>query len=117
MELKYTKMGDYFVPNIEISSDNKNANLGKYGRMREQYLKENRPGKFEYLRMKEELTKHLIKVENEANEYEEMLIKQMTEKENVNEKLKEANQMEWVQRMNNIKNRAQEIVMNEMIYD
>mgnify|MGYP002627325836 CR=1 FL=1 len=91
--------------------------MGKYGRMREQYLKEYKHGLFDYLLMTEKLSSHLACINKEASKYEELLIQQMAEQENVNEKLKEINQMEWVQRMNNIKNRAQEIVINELIYD
>ncbi|MBQ9314525.1 MAG: TnpV protein [Clostridia bacterium] len=117
MELGYRKIGDYFVPNIELSSNNKRVNLGKYGRMREYYLKEHKHGLFDYLVMTETIISHLESIDKEAKEYEDLLIKQMAEKENVNEKLKETDQLEWVQKMNNIKNSAQEIVINELIYD
>ena len=117
MELEYRKIGDYFVPNIELSSNNKRVNLGKYGRMREHYLKEHKHGLFDYLVMTETLSSHLASIEEEANDYEELLMKQIAEQENVDEKLKETNQLEWVQKMNNIKNRVQEIVINELIYD
>ena len=117
MKFKYVKNGDYYIPNIELSSDNKNVNLGKYGRAREKYLRENKPSYFQHLVMTEQITSHLASIENEAKDYEELLIKQIAEKENVNEDLKARNQMEWVQRMNNIKNRVKEIVMNELIYN
>lgn len=117
MEFDYKKVEDYIVPNIELSPKNKNINLGKYGRLREKYLKENKPGLFNHLLMSEELTYHLARVEKEAKEYEELLIKQIAYKENVNEKFKETNQIEWVQKMNNIKNQAEEIVLNEIIYN
>ena len=102
MELEYRKIGDYFVPNIELSSNNKRVNLGKYGRMREHYLKEYKHGLFDYLVMTETLSSHLASIEEEANDYEELLMKQIAEQENVDEKLKETNQLEWVQKMNNI---------------
>ena len=117
MNLEYRKIGDYFIPNIEISPENKNINLGKYGRARERYLRENKPSYFQHLVMTEKITSHLASTENEAKKYEELLIKQIAEQENVNEKLKEANQIEWVQKMNNIKNRAEEIVLNELIFN
>ena len=117
MELEYVKNGDYYIPNIELSSDNKNVNLGKYGRMREKFLKEQRHGLFDYLLMTEKLSAHLESIDKEARDYEKLLIQQMAEQENVDENLKARAQMEWVRRMNNIKNRAEEIVLNELIYD
>ena len=117
MKFDYKKVREYVVPNIELSPKNKNINLGKYGRLREKYLKENKPSVFNHLLMSEELTSHLARVENEANEYEELLIKQIANKEKVNENLKEINQIQLVQKMNNIKNRAEEIVLNELIYN
>lgn len=117
MNLEYRKSGDYLIPNIKLSPENKNVNLSKYGRAREKYLRENKPSYFQHLVMTEQITSHLASIENEAKEYEELLIKQIAEQENVNEKLKARNQMEWVQKMNNIKNRAEEIVLNELIFN
>ena len=117
MEFKYVKNGDYYIPNIELSSDNKNVNLGKYGRAREKYLRENKPSYFQHLVMTEQITSHLASIENEAKEYEELLIEQIAKQENVNEKLKTENQIEWIQKMNNIKNRVEEIVLNELIFN
>ena len=85
--------------------------------MREKFLKEQKHGLFDYLLMTEKLSAHLASIDNEARDYEEMLIMQIAERENVNEDLKTKDQMEWVRRMNNIKNRAEEIVLNELIYD
>ncbi len=117
MNLEYRKSGDYLIPKVELSSDNININLGKYGRARERYLRENKPSYFQHLVMSEKLTSHLASIENEAKEYEELLIKQMAEQEEVNEKLKTTSQLEWAQMMNNIKNCAEEIVLNELIYN
>lgn len=116
MEFKYVKNGDYYIPNIELSSDNKNVNLGKYGRAREKYLRENKPSYFQHLVMTEQITSHLASIENEAKEYEELLIEQIAKQESLNEKLKTENQIEWIQKMNNIKNRVEEIVLNELIF-
>lgn len=117
MNLEYRKIKDYLVPNIEISPENKSVNLGKYGRARERYLKGNKPSYFEHLVMTEQIASHLAGIEHEAKEYEELLINQIAEHEKVDEKLKKTNQMKWVQKMNNIKNRAEEIVLNELIYN
>ena len=117
MELEYFKNGDYYIPNIELDCKSTNVNLGKYGRLREKYLRENKHSLFEHLKMSERLIPHLTSVDKEAKSYEELLIKQFIEKENIDEKLKATNQLEWVQSMNSIKQRAQEIVCNEMIYN
>ncbi len=99
MEFEYLKNGDYYIPNIECYR-NKKVNLGKYGRLREKYLKEHKHCLFEHLIMSEKLIPHLVSVDKEAKAYEKLLIKQFAEKENINEKLKETNQLEWVQNMN-----------------
>lgn len=117
MELEYLKNGDYYIPNIELGCEDTKVNLGKYGRLREKYLRENKPSLFEHLKMSERLIPHLSSVDKEAKAYEELLMKQFAEKEKVDEKLKEANQLEWVQNMNSIKLRAEEIVCSEMIYN
>ena len=75
MKFDYKKVREYVVPNIELRPKNKNINLGKYVRLREKYLKENKPSVFNHLLMSEELTSHLARVEKEANEYEKLLIK------------------------------------------
>ena len=116
MNLEYIKIGDYLIPNIENSPENISVNLGKYGRARERYLQENKPSYFQHLVMTEKITSYLASIENEAKKYEELLIKQIAKQENVNEEMKKNNQIEWVQKMNNIKNRAEEIVLNELIY-
>ena len=117
MELKYLKNGDYYIPNIELGCEDTKVNLGKYGRLREKYLREHKTSLFEHLKMSERLIPHLASADKEAKSYEELLIKQIAEKEKVDEKLKEVNQLEWVQSMNSIKQRVQEIVCNEMIYN
>ena len=117
MDLEYVKRGDYYLPNLELQNQNKRVNLGKYARLRENYLRNSKPGFFNHLVMKEELIYHLIEINNQACSYLETLIKQLTEEENVTENLKATNQLEWIQKMNNIKNRAEEIVLNELIYN
>ncbi len=116
MDLKYEKIGDYYIPNIELQTGNKKVNLGKYARLREKYLKEHKPGLFNHLVMTEQIVDHLIEIDTSSHEYLERLIKELAEKENVTENLKETIQLEWVQKMNNIKNRAEEIVLREIIY-
>ena len=117
MDLEYVKIGDYYLPNIELQNKNKRVNLGKYARLRENYLRNSKPGFFNHLVMKEELIDHLVEINKQACTYLETLIKQLAEEENVTENLKATNQLEWMQKMNNIKNRAEEIVLNELIYN
>ena len=101
---------------VKLQKKCKKANLGKYGRMREQFLKEHRKGLFQLLIMNEELIEHLMNINNKAEEQVDLLITQLAKEENVDEHLKETNQLEWVQRMNNIRNRAEEFVIAKLIY-
>lgn len=117
MDITYTKIGDYFVPNLILSESVKDFQIGKYGRLRLKYLKENKKAEYIILSMNRELKKHLMEVDKLAKERVEFLIKQQAERQNVDEKLKEKDQFKWVGMMNNIKNSAEEIVINELIFD
>lgn len=117
MDITYTKIGDYFVPNLILSESVKDFQIGKYGRLRLKYLKENKKAEYIILSMNGELKKHLMEVDKLAKERVEFLIKQQAERQNVDEKLKEKDQFKWVGMMNNIKNSAEEIVINELIFD
>ena len=90
--------------------------IGKYGRLRLNYLKNYNKGLYTELLIDGTLKHHLLDIDESAYKRVHVLIKQFAESENVNECLKEHHQMEWVQSMNNIKNRAEEIVLNEIIY-
>ena len=116
MELEYTKVGDYYLPNLVAPENMKNFKIGKYGDLRLRYLKEHKKAEYTILLMDNKLQKHLMDIDKIANERFELLMKQYAEKENITEELKATNQMEWVCRMNNIKNRAEEIIFNELIY-
>lgn len=113
--ITYRKEGDYFIPNLSLSIQPKKQ-IGKYGRLRLNYLKNFKKGLYTELLIDGTLKQHLLDIDKSANERVHVLIKQFAESENVNEYLKEHHQMEWVQAMNNIKNRAEEIVLNEIIY-
>ena len=117
MEFKYVKNKDWYIPDIQCSSKGKRANIGKYGRMRERFLKEHKHSLYDHLVASEELASHLSKLDKEARNYLHQLIIDLAEQEGVNEELKSQNQIEWMQKMNNIKNRAEEIVMNDLIYN
>lgn len=112
--LSYTLHGDYYLPDLEINEEE--PTYGKYGMMRKQFLKERRSARYQYLVLSGKLTEHLNQVDKEAREKVEMLMEQMAEQWGVTEELKIQNQMEWVRRMNNIKNVTEERVLLEMIY-
>lgn len=114
-KITYRKEGDYFIPNLSLAIQPKKQ-IGKYCRLRLNYLQNFKKGLYTELLIDGTLKQHLLDIDECANERVHMLIKQFAESENVTEYLKEHHQMEWVQAMNNIKNRAEEIVLNEIIY-
>ncbi|MDY3250739.1 MAG: TnpV protein [Candidatus Choladocola sp.] len=89
---------------------------GKYGMLRKSYLQEHRKAKYQILLLQGELVEHLNQIDEEARDKEERLVKQMMEKDGITEELKRTDQMEWLRRVNNIRNRADEIILNELIY-
>ena len=111
--LIYTLHGDYYLPDLEINEAE--PTYGKYGIMRKQFLKEHRSARYQYLVLTGKLTKHLNQVDKEAREKVEMLVEQMAEQWGVTEELKRQDQMEWVRRMNNIKNVAEKMAIKEYI--
>ena len=114
--IEYTKVGDFYLPNIALPKPRRTGNIGKYGRLRLQYLEEYHKAECMLMRINNELTSHLLDIEDECRTRVESLVEQMPKKENITEELKANNQLEWVQKMNNIKNRAEEIAYNEIIY-
>ena len=114
MKLTYHRCGDYLLPALTIPD--KPVALGKYGRMRKTYLKEHKPILYNVLLLSGKLTAHLVGVDAECRERLETLLAQMMRQEGVNEAFKARNQMEWVRRMNSIQNRAEEILLNELVY-
>ena len=112
--LSYTLHGDYYLPDLVINEEE--TTYGKYGIMRKQFLKEHRSVKYQYLVLTGKLTEHLNQVDKEVREKVEMLMEQMDEQWGVTEELKMQNQMEWVRRMNNIKNAVEEMALLEIIY-
>ena len=113
--LGYTPYGDYYLPDLELPEDEE-AHYGKYGMLRKTYLMEHRKPYYQMLMLQGKLNKHLNRVDREAHERMEVLVIQMAEKERVTEQLKAEQSMLWVQRMNEIRNIAEEIVLAEMIY-
>lgn len=113
LELTYHWEGDYLIPDLEPPEA---PRIGKYGTMRHNYLRDYHAGVFDGMLFKGTLNQHLEQVDREANEMMELLTTQMAKVEGVTEQLKAADQMEWVRRMNSIRNRAEEIVCSELIY-
>ena len=115
MNLTYEKCRDYLIPNL-IPDLEPEGELRKFGLMRKHYLKEYRGGIYQGMVLSGTLKEHLLSVQEQAEIRFDVLIKQMAEREGVNEQLKASDQMRWVRRMNNIRNASEEIVLNEIIY-
>ena len=114
-KITYHIEGDYFIPNLSLPIQ-PDGYIGKYGKLRLDYLKNFDKSLYTELLIDGTLKQHLLDIDENANERVKLLVKQFAESENVDEYLKEYHQMEWIQAMNNIKNRAEEIVLNEIIY-
>ena len=111
----YSQQGDYMLPNLTLP-DTKEYVIGKYGHLRQRYLKKNRPILYTNLLTSCKLSKHLAEIEEECTERMDSLVKVMAKQEGVTEALKAADQMAWIRRMNNIRNRAEKIILNEIVY-
>ena len=111
----YRQEGDYLIPNLALPNDD-DYEIGKYGRMHLSYLKEHRKILYTNYVTEGILSKHLSEIDQVCNECMENLVSAMAKREGVNEALKAADQMEWVCRMNSIRNRAEEIVLREVVY-
>ena len=111
----YSQQGDYMLPNLTLP-DTKEYVIGEYGHLRQMYLKKHRPILYTNLLTSCKLSEHLADIEEECSERMDSLVKAMANQEGVTEALKDADQMEWIRRMNNIRNRAEEIVLNEIVY-
>ena len=122
MKSTFEKMGGTYTlgadgiyyPNL-VSTDEK-PHYGKYGMMRKTYLKEHRPAMYSLYILEDRLVEHLNLVDDEAQERIDVLMRQMMEKQGITEEMKAHDQMEWVRAVNNIRNAAEEIVHNEIIY-
>ena len=112
--MSYTLYGDYYLPDLVLNEEE--PTYGKYGMLRKQFLKEHRPIQYQNLLLSGKLTADLNQIDQEATEQVEVLMKQMIEKQGVNENLKRQDQMRWVRLMNNIKASMEEIVVRKIIY-
>ena len=115
MEITYSQCGDYLIPDL-VLEETEAKPIGKYGRMRKCYLKEHRPVLYSNLLLSGKLFQHLAETDKACEERMELLTRQMAKQEGVNELLKATNQMDWVRRMNSIQNRAEEIVLHDLVY-
>ena len=115
MNISYTRKGDYLLPNL-ILKDKEQFNIGKYGLLRLNYMKKEKLGLYFDLLVNDNLNEYLHVIDTTVMEKVQKLIIELAEKENINEQLKENNQMLWASKMNNIKNIAEEIILKEYIY-
>lgn len=114
-KITYHREGDYLIPDLYLPKQPEKS-IGKYGRLRLEYIKNFKKGLYTELLLNGTLKQHLIDMDESINAKVNELIKQFAEAEHIDENLKAHHQMEWVQSMNNIKNRAEEIVFNEILY-
>lgn len=114
-ELNYIRCGDYYIPDVRLPEENKP--IGRWGRIYRDYIKEHNPIRFNDLCLNGELWTYLADLNEQTQNRFELIIEQMKASEGVTEELKSAAQMAWVGAMNNIRNRAEEIVKNELIYN
>ena len=114
MEMQYIRVGDYFIPDLELPQESRP--IGRWGRMRREYLREHKPIQYNCLLLSGKLWTYLADLNEQAQDRLERIIEQMKTDEGVTEELKAADPMAWVGAMNNIRNRAEEIILQELIY-
>ena len=114
MVIDYTAVGDYLLPNIAYCDET--LRFGHYSRLRQKFLKENHSGVYSEMLLSGSLWEHLAEIESSCQMRLERIISSLAKSEGVTESLKEINQLEWVRKMNSIRSRAEEIVLEELIY-
>jgi hypothetical protein len=112
--IDYILVGDYYIPDLKLPEENRP--IGRYGRLHRDYLKQEHPARFSSLILTGKLWTYLADLNEQAEERLDLIMEQMKAAEGVTEELKAQNQLEWVGRMNNIRNRAGEIINSELIY-
>ena len=115
MELTYTEQNGLLIPDL-VLDDQPSGSLGKYGRMRKRYLEQKHDGTFSVLVLSGTLTQHLMDIDQAARDQMAALTRQLAAADGVTEELKNRDQMEWLRRMNSIRNQAEEMVKNDLIY-
>ena len=116
MKITYRQVNDYMIPNLRLPPEESTIRLGKWGMMHKDYLQKHNPVRFATLLAQGILYQHCADMEKQAQQMFTTLVSQMTKSENITEELKSQNQLEWVQRMNSIHERASEVVCKELIY-
>ena len=117
MEIKYTRQGDYLIPNLYLEKDEDCGRIGKYGILRLHFIVQNKQTLYETLLMTNKLTHHLLLVSDSGESLYKILIEDYIKNdERLSEKRKELNSLEWTKLMNNYKNMAEEIVLNEYVF-
>ena len=114
--ISYRRVGDYNIPNLTLPPEEANIMLGKWGLLHKDYLFNHKKVLFTTLLTQGKLYQHCADIENQARDMFETLVEQMKVAENITEQLKEDNQLEWLQKVNNICNRVTEIITAELIY-
>ncbi len=112
--IEYVLAGEYYIPNLKLPVEERP--IGKYGRMHREYLMEHNPMRFDDLVLEGQFWTYLVELNEQAQSRLQLIISQMQEVESVTEELKEKNQWLWIQRMNSIHNRAEEVVLKEIVY-
>lgn len=112
--IDYILVGDYYIPDLKLPEENRP--IGRYGRLHREYLKQEHPARYSSLILTGKLWTYLADLNEQAEERLDLIMEQMIAAEGVTEELKARNQLEWVGRMNNIRNRAEEIINSELIY-
>ena len=114
--LDYTLVNDHYLPNLTVAASAEQHPTGRWGRLHKKYLEEHHPVRYNQLVLSGELGSYLSSLDKQADEQLSLIIRQMQDAEGVTEALKAENQLEWVRRMNSIRNRAEEIVKTELIF-
>ena len=114
--LDYTMVNGYYLPNLTVAAPTEQHPTGRWGRLHKRYLKEHHPIRYNQLLLSGELGSYLAKLDKQTEEQLALTVRQMQEAEGVTEALKAADQLEWVRRMNSIRNRAEEIIKTELIF-
>lgn len=117
MEIKYTRQGDYLIPNLYLEKDEDCGRIGKYGILRLHFIVQNKQALYETLLMTNKLTHHLLLVSDSCESLYKILMENYIKNdEKLSEKSKKLNSIEWTKLMNNYKNMAEEIVLNEYVF-
>lgn len=119
IEITYRQNSDYLIPNISLPKEDikyKNKTIGKYGNLRLDYIKKYKKGLYSELLLDNKLREHLIDINEEAKRQVTLITMQIANQENITEELKHIDALDWVSAMNNAQTRAEEIVLNDLIY-